>query len=70
MHALVVIAMKGSAAVSLPTQALTEAELRRWVIKPGTQSWKHAVSNPSREDHVAYKPSKAEQFWLRIEIFD
>ena len=53
-----------SAMASLPTQALAEAELRRWVIKPGTKPWNNAVPNPSRKDVVVYKPSEAEQVWL------
>ena len=44
--------------------ALTDAELRRWVIKPGTMPWKHAAVNPSRADVLGYTPSEAEQVWL------
>ena len=50
--------------VGLPTQALAEGELRRWVIQRGTQPWKHAAANPSRAEIVGYMPSTAEQAWL------
>ena len=42
--------------------ALADAELRRWVIQPGTKPWKHAAANSTTP--WTYHPSKAEQVWL------
>lgn len=42
--------------------ALADAELRRWVIEPGTKPWKHPAANSTSP--WTYHPSEAEQVWL------
>eukprot|EP00964_Phaeocystis_antarctica_P034300 scaffold19501_cov59-Phaeocystis_antarctica.AAC.2 len=64
MLASLLSSLKEPAAVGLPTQALEEKELRRWVIPPGTKPWKLPTANPSRADIVGYVPSAAEQAWM------
>ena len=64
MLASLLSSLKEPAAVGLPTQALEEKELRRWVIPPGTKPWKLPTANPSRADIVGYVPSTAEQAWM------